>query len=63
MQYVGKSGNIFNICCNNHRKDVKFSNTLPVDNYFTLSEDHFNNNAKFTLIEMLTNTNQVTRKL
>ena len=43
---------------NNHRKDVKDPNALPADKHFTLPGHDFNKNAKFTLIEKLTNTNK-----
>ena len=56
IQYVGKSETTFNIRLNNHRKDVKDPNALPADKHFTLPGHDFNKNAKFTLIEKLTNT-------
>ena len=59
IQYVGKSDTTFNICLNNHIKDVKDPNALPADKHFTLPRHDFNKNAKFTLIEKLTNTNKV----
>ena len=66
IQYVGKSETTFNIRSNNHRKtyhrtikDVKDPNTLPADKHFTLPGHDFNKNAKFTLIEKLTNTYKV----
>ena len=58
IQYVGKSETTFNIRLNNHRKDVKDPNALPADKHFTLPGHDFNRNAKFTLIEKLTNTNK-----
>ena len=48
-----------NIRLNNHRKDVKDPNGLPADKHFTLPGHDFDKNAKFTLIEKLTNTNKV----
>ena len=59
IQYVGKIETTLNIPLNNHRKDVKDQNALPVDKHFTLPGHHFNKNAKFTLIEKLTNRNKV----
>ena len=59
VQYVGKSETAFNICLNSLRKDVKDPNALPADKHFTLPGHDFNNNAKFSLIEMLTKSNQV----
>ena len=59
IQDVGKSETTFNIRLNNHRKDVKDPNPLPADKHFTLLGHDFNKNAKFTLIEKLTNTNKV----
>ena len=57
-QYVGKSETTFNICLNNHRKDVKDPNALLVDKHFTLPASNFNNNTtKIALTVMLTNTN------
>ena len=49
----------FNNRLNNYRKDVKDPNALPADKHFTLPGHDFNKNAKFTLIEKLTNTNKV----
>ena len=57
--YVGKSETTFNTRLNNHRKDVKDPNALPADKHFTLPGHDFNKNAKFILIEKLTNTNKV----
>ena len=59
IQYVGKSETTFNIRLNNHKKDVKDPNAVPADKHFTLPGHDFNKNAKFTLIEKLTNTNKV----
>ena len=59
IQYVGKSETTFTICLNNHRKDVKDPNALRADKHFTLPGHDCNKNAKFTLIEKLTNTNKV----
>ena len=59
IHHVGKSGTTFNIRLNNHRKDVKDPNALLADKHFTLPGHGFNKNAKFTLIEELTNTNKV----
>ena len=42
IQYVGKNETTFNIRLNNHRKDVKNSNTLPADKHFTLPGHDFN---------------------
>ena len=58
-QYVGKRETTFNIRLNNHRKDVKDPNALPADKHFTLPGHDFNKNAKFSLIEKITNTNKV----
>ena len=59
IQYVGKSETTFNIRLNDHRKDVKDPNALPADKHFTLPGHDFNKNARFILIEKLTNTNKV----
>ena len=39
--------------------NAKDPNALPADKHFTLPGHDFNKNAKFTLIEKLTNTNKV----
>ena len=47
---------------NNHRKDVTDPNALPVHKHFTLTGHDFNKNAKFILIEKLTNANKVAKE-
>ena len=57
IQYVGKSETPFNIRLNNHRKDVKRSDSIPACQHFNNNRHEFNRDAKFTLIEQLRNTN------
>ena len=56
IQYVGKSETPFNIRLNNHRKDVKRSDSIPACQHFNNNRHEFNRDAKFTVIEQLRNT-------
>ena len=53
IQYVGKSETLFNIRLNNHRKDVKRSDSIAACQHFKNNHHEFNRDAKFTLIEQL----------
>ena len=51
-QYVGKSKTSFNIRLNNHQKDVRNTKHLPASVHFRKEGQNFIQNAKFTLIEL-----------
>ena len=55
IQYVGKSETPFNIRLNNHRKDVKNPNSIPVCKHFNSRDHDFNNHGKIIIIEQLRN--------
>ena len=57
-QYVGKAETAFNIRLNNHRKDVKKANAILACKHFQSPNHNFNQHAKFTIIDKLTNTNK-----
>ena len=46
-----------NIRLNNHRKDVKDSKAILADELFQKNCHRFNEQARFTIIDRLTNTN------
>ena len=56
IRNVGKIETLFNIRLISLRKNVKNPNAIPADKHFTWPGHNFNNHAKFTLNEMLTNT-------
>ena len=55
LQYIGKSEWPMNIRINNHRKDVKNPQSIPVCQHFAQPDHSFNRDAKFTLIESIRN--------
>ena len=57
LQYVGKSETRLN----NHRKDVSNPKAIPVCLYFRKEGHNFIQHAKFTLIEQLTDTDNVSK--
>ena len=61
VQYVGKSETAFNIRLNNHRKDIKNPNAIPICKHFNEPGHDFTNHAKFTVIEQLRNTKNVSK--
>lgn len=58
IQYVGKCETQLNIRINNHRKDVKSINAIPICKHFNDKTHSFNNDARFTIIEQLKNMNE-----
>ena len=60
IQYVGKSEWPFHIRLNNYRHRInsaKIESLLPCEKHFKLNNHDFANNAKFTIIEKIVNTN------
>ena len=57
LQYVGKNGTPFNIRLSNHRIDVKDPKAILADKNFQKRGHRFNEHARFTIIDRLTNTN------
>ena len=55
LQYVGKNETLFNIRLNNHRKDVKDAKVILADKLFQKNGHKFNEHARFTIIDRLTN--------
>ena len=55
IQCVGKSETPFNIRLNNHRKDAKNPNAIPVCKHFNRHDHDFNNHWKIIIIEQLRN--------
>ena len=55
LQYVGKNETLFNIRLNNHRKDVKDAKVILADKHFQKNGHKFNEHARFTIIDRLTN--------
>ena len=53
IQYFGKGETAFNMQLHNHRKDIKYPNTIPVDKHFNQTRHNFNLHAKFIIIEQL----------
>ena len=51
--YIGKFETPANERINNHRKDAKNPNSIPVDAHFLEPGHNFNIHAKFTFIEQL----------
>ena len=47
----------FSIRLNNHRKDVKVPKAILADKHFQKSGHIFNEHARFTIIDRLTNKN------
>ena len=63
VQYVGKAETAFNIRLNNHRKDVNNPKSIPADLHFKKPGHSFNLNAKFTLIEQLSNIHTTDKEI
>ena len=63
IQYIGKSETQFNIRLNNHRKDVKNPNSIPVCKHFNEPGHNFSTHAKFIIIEQLRNTNNISKAI
>ena len=59
IQYVGKSETNFNIRFNNHWKGVRHQKAIPACVQFRKEGHNFIQHAKFTLIEQLTETENV----
>ena len=57
LKYVGKNETPFNIRLKNHRKDVKDPKAILSDKQFQKIGHRFNEHARFTIIDRLTNTN------
>ena len=56
IQYAGKSEPPSNIRLNNHRKDVKNPNAIPVCKHFNRHDHDFNNHGKIIIIKQLRKT-------
>ena len=56
LLYVSKNEPPFNIRLSNHRKYVKDSKEILADKHFLKSDQRFNKDARFTIIDRLTNT-------
>ena len=57
LQHVGKNETPFNIRLGNHSKDVKFPKAKLADKHFQKNDHRFNEHARLTIIDRLTNTN------
>ena len=55
--YVGKIESLANERSNNHRKDAKKSNSIPVDAHYLTPGHDFNKHTRFTLIEQIRKKN------
>ena len=55
VQYVGKAETAINIRLNNQRKDINNPKSIPADVHFRKPGHSFNQHAKFTIIEQLSN--------
>ena len=55
IQYVGKTETTFNLRSNNHRKDSKKKDAVLASTHFQMSNHIFQRDAKFVLIEQITN--------
>ena len=53
--YIYKSETPFNIRLNNHRKDFKNLNAIPVFKHFNRHDLDFNNHGKIIIIEQVRN--------
>ena len=56
LQYVGKNEILLNLVLNNHLKDEKGPKAILVDKPFQKCCHRLNERAKFTIINILTNT-------
>ena len=61
IQYVGKSETPFNLRLNNHGKNVNNSIAIPACHHFEIHGHNFIKQAKFTLIEQLTEISNVSK--
>ena len=57
LHCVGKNEAPFNIRLKSHRKDVKDPTAILADEQFQKNGQRFNQHARFTIIDRLTNTN------
>ena len=57
LEYVDKNETPFYIRLNNHRKDVKDRKAILADKHFQNNGHRFNEHARFTITDKLTNTN------
>ena len=57
LQNVCKNETPLNIRLNNHRKDVKDPKAILADKHFQKNSHRFNEHARFTITDRLTNTN------
>ena len=57
LEYVDKNETPFYIRLNNHRKDVKDRKAILADKHFQKNGHRFNEHARFTITDKLTNTN------
>ena len=57
LQYVRKNETLFNIRLNNHRINVKDPKAILADKHFQKNGHRFNEHARFTITDRLTNTN------
>ena len=63
LQYVGKSDTSFDIKLNNHKKDSKNRNPILACKHFRNSNQNFQRDAKFSLVEQITKTFTATEQL
>ena len=62
IQYVGISETPFNLRLNNHQKDVNNPKAIPAYHHFKKTQSHnFITQVKFTLIEQLRKTSNVSK--
>ena len=61
IQYVGKSETSFNIRLNNHQKNMSNPKAIPACVHFRKEGQNFIQHAKFTLIEQLTKTENLSK--
>ena len=57
LQYAGKNETPFNIRLDNHSKDEKVPKAKLADKHFQKNDHRFNEHARFTIIDRLTNIN------
>ena len=57
LEYVDKDETPFYITLNNHRKDVKDPKAILADKHFQKNGHRFNEHARFTITDKLTNSN------
>lgn len=61
MQYIGRRKTAFNIRLNNHHTDAQNpkEDTIPACTHFHRNNHDLNKNARFTIIELIIQDNQV----